>query len=314
MRMADSRPAEPPAIVYWLWRLARALAPIVPRRVAYLVADLVAEFAWLVLFTERNNTIENMLHVVGPDQHASARRYARRSFHNYAKYVADFIRHPQAQAEDIDAKLDFEGWDRIDAVLAEGRGAIFVLMHFGNWDLGGAVLALRGYPINVIAEAHAHSRLNDDLVEARTVRGVKLIPMERAAWGIARAMRRNELLAILIDRPLTEGGIEVDFFGSRTQVPAGPARIALRTGAPAIPVALVRVSGKEDRIRAIVDFDLHPVRTGNNETDVQALTQQIISAHERFIRRCPDQWYMFRRMWPTASVRVAEHAPVAAKA
>jgi KDO2-lipid IV(A) lauroyltransferase len=122
--------------------------------------------------------------------------------------------------------------------------------------------------------------------------------MERAATGIVRAMRRNEILAILIDRPLTEGGVAVQFFGAETRVPEGPARIALRTGARVFPVSLLPVA---DRVRAIVDFDVRQVHTGNMERDVQSLTQQIMISLERVIRQHPDQWYMFRRMWPAGA-------------
>ena len=114
-------------------------------------------------------------------------------------------------------------------------------------------------------------------------------------------MRRNEALAILIDTPVDSGGVEVNFFGERTMVPAGPARIALRTGARVIPVALPRASGTSDQLIAMADFDVRVTRTGDDERDVQALTQRIFAAHERFIRAYPDQWYIFRRMWPARS-------------
>jgi KDO2-lipid IV(A) lauroyltransferase len=138
--------------------------------------------------------------------------------------------------------------------------------------------------------------------------------MERAATGIVRALRHNETLAILIDRPVTDGGVPVEFFGATTQVPAGPARIALRTGAKVIPVALVRVSERDDRIRAFLDFGVEPPCSGDGERDVQDLTQQIMAAHERFIRRYPDQWYMFRRMWPAPAGTVVAGAAATGRA
>lgn len=285
-------------MIYWLWCLGLALVRLVPRRVAYAAAGPVADVGWLFMPVQRRNTIENMTHIVGPRSPRRARALARRSFHNYARYVVDFMRHPEVDPDELQAKLDFDGWHEIDAALAEGHGIILVLMHFGNWDLGGAALTARGYTLNVIAETQAHDRFNDAIVAARITRGMKLVPMERAATGIVRAMRRNEMLAILIDRPLSEGGVAVEFFGARTRVPEGPARIALRTGARVLPVSLLRLSERADRIRALIDFDLRPARTGDIECDVQALTQQIMSAHERVIRQYPDQWYMFRRMWP----------------
>lgn len=284
-------------LTYRLFQLGRWLVDRLPLRVSYAGAALIADLGWLLLPAQRANATENMRHIAGPAQPRRARTLARRSFRNYAKYVVDFIRLPAFSAAELAQRFDFDDWAQYDAALARGRGCILALMHFGNWDIGGPVLARRGYAFNAIAETQAHGRLNDDLIAARTAHGIKLIPMERAATGIIRAMRRNETLAILIDRPLDDGGIEVDFFGAPVRVPAGPARIALRTGAKVIAVSQVRSRPNADRVRVIADFDIEAPNTGDAERDARALTQRIMAAHERVIRRYPDQWYMFRRMW-----------------
>jgi lauroyl/myristoyl acyltransferase len=92
--------------------------------------------------------------------------------------------------------------------------------------------------------------------------------------------------------------VPVEFFGALAEVPAGPARLALRTGARAIPAVLAREPDHEEMIRPILDFDLHFQPSGDEEQDVRELTQQIMSSLERFIRQYPDQWFMFRPMWP----------------
>jgi len=284
-------------ILYRLWRLAQLLIGAVPLRLAYTGAGAIARIAWLAMPVQRRNATANMLHVVGPSRRRRARILARRSFINYARYVVDLIRQPSLRPEQLLRRVDFSDWSRLDAAVAEGRGCIFVLMHFGNWDAGAAVLALHGYRINVIAETQANARINADLVATRTALGVKLIPMERAASGVVRAIQRNEVLAILFDRPLSEGGVEVQFFDAPVRLPAGPARIALRTGARVIAASLARIALNDDRLRVLLDFDLEPLRTGDLDRDVVALTQRIVASHERVIRRYPDQWYMFRSMW-----------------
>lgn len=278
------------------WLLVRLPLPI-----SYAAAALVANIAWLCLPVQRANAVANMRRVLGPRRYEQATRLARRSFVNYAKYAVDFIRLPELSPRQLAARFGFEEWERYEAALARGRGCILVLMHFGNWDIGGAVLAQRGYAFNAIAETQEHGPLNDALIAARTKHGIKLIPMERAATGIIRAMRRNETLAILIDRPLDDGGVEVEFFGAPIRVPAGPARIALRAGAKVIAVSQLRLHPWSDRVRVIADFEIELPDTGDAEQDVRLLTRRIVQAHERVIRRYPDQWYMFRRMWPGAA-------------
>jgi lauroyl/myristoyl acyltransferase len=293
---------------YYIVRLGM-VARFLPLRVAYFVANVCATVLWWVWRGPRVIAIENMMHVLG--DRAAATRAARYSYLNYARSIVDFLRAPKLKPEEVISKIHYDRWDAIDAAFREGRGVILILMHFGSWDLGGAVLAARGYPLNVIADFFGSERANAVIVQSRQVVGMRVIPTDRAAAGIVRAMRRGEALAILIDTPVQEGGVEVTFFGDRTMVPAGPARIALRTGARVIPVALPRASGTSDQVIGMADLDVRVTRTGDDARDVQALTQRIMQAHERFIRAYPDQWYIFRRMWP-ARAPAAAAAPALA--
>jgi lauroyl/myristoyl acyltransferase len=298
-------------ILYWALRVAH-VARVMPLRVAYFLGDVVATLAWWLWRGPRETAIQNMTRVLG--DRAAARRAARYSFLNFARYAVDFLRGPKIKPDELLAKVHYDHWDAVDAAFAEGKGVIFTTMHQGNWDMGGAVLAARGYPVSVIADTFLNERANRVIVRARQVRGMKVIPSSRAAAGIVRAIRRNEALAILADTPVKDGtGVQVKFFGEWTTVPAGAARIALRTGARVIPVALVRASGTSDQIIAMVDLDVRFTPTGDVEHDIQALTQRIFAAHERFIRACPDQWYIFRRMWPRRVRRPAAEPVLASR-
>lgn len=301
---------ESAVIFYWLLRSA-VISRFVPLRVAYAGGVVLAELTWHLGRTKRRAAIENLTQVLGDEGAGEAA--ARRSFHNYARYLVDFVRAPKIRSDALLGKVAFDHWDEIDAAFREGKGVIFVSMHLGNWDMGGAVLSARGYPINVIAQTFAHDRLNQRVVRARQGRGLKVIPAERAATGIVRAMRRNEALAILFDTPTPEGGVSVPFFGRPAVFPAGPARIALRTGARVIPVAIMRASPRTDALVAIADLKVRIEPTGDDEADVLTLTRRILFAHERFIRAYPDQWYKFRPMWsPSGQSRQAGAEPALA--
>lgn len=290
-------------ILYWALRLAH-VARVMPLRAAYFLGDVVATLAWWLWRGPRETAIQNMTRVLG--DRAAARRAARYSFLNFARYAVDFLRAPKIKPDELLPKVHYDRWDALDAAFQDGKGVIFATMHFGNWDMGGAVLAARGYPVSVIADTFLNERANRVIVKARQVRGMKVIHSSRAAAGIVRAIRRNEALALLVDTPVNDGsGVQIKFFGEWTAVPAGAARIALRTGARVIPVALVRASGTSDQIIAMADLDVRFTPTGDTEHDVQALTQRIFTAHERFIRSYPDQWYIFRRMWPRRVSRPA---------
>ena len=224
------------------------------------------------------------------------RRVARRSLANYGRYTMEFAGagglSPQ---ERLAVGVETPGFEGLDRALARGRGALVAPVHFGNWDLGAAIAAARGYALTVVGETFGNAQLDALIVAGREELGVRLVKMERAGPSLVRALRQNEMVAILIDRPLTEGGVRVRFFGEEVEVPAGPARLALRTGAAVGAVAFPRRG--PGRIDVLSNFDLGFTPSGDTARDVQALTQAIMHAHEDFIRQYPDQWYMFREFW-----------------
>lgn len=293
---------------FWLLCLA-AVSRIVPLRIAYGLIVVAAEGFWRVRREKRAAAIANFAHILGDT--AAGRAAAHRSFHNYGRYLVDFVRGVAMPATFEVDKLLFDSWDELDAALAEGRGVILAGIHSGNWDLGGAVLRRRGYPVSVIADTLNNDHLNRFVLRAREQSGLTVIPAENSLRGILRAIRRNELLAILVDRPMAEGGIYVNFFGRPALVPSGPARLALRTGARLIPVALVRAGPNTDAMRVLVDFDLRYLPTGDEEHDVRELTRRMLASHERFIRSHPEQWFMFRPMWPLTSQPVTTEPALA---
>ena len=133
---------------------------------------------------------------------------------------------------------------------------------------------------------------------ARKRLGMSIVKMEKAGPSLLRALKHNGLLALLIDRPVPGDGVQVEFFGEQVEVPAGPARIALRSGAMVVPAAFARSDPKSMSVRTLTDFGIAYERTGDEQRDVRELTQAIMRSHERFVREHPEQWYMFREMWP----------------
>ena len=285
-------------VVYWCFRLIIFLGRLVPTRVGYVVAPIIADVCYIFYRGGRRGLYENLGRVLGTSDRRVLGRVARRSLRNFSKYVVDFIHFYVMTPEDIRRRIIFNDFERLNAAVAEGRGIIFVTLHFGNWDMGAAGLAAYGYPVDAIAETFELPRMNELVQGYRRQLGVNIIPMERIGPGVLRALRRGHILALLIDVPAPGPSVAVDFFGARAEVPAGPARLALRTGARVIPAVLAREPGRDEIIRPILDFDLHFEPTGDEERDVRELTQQIMSSLERFIRQYPDQWFMFRPMWP----------------
>ena len=283
---------------YRAWWSVSAVVGRLPPRATYAVAFAIGSIAYYCWPRGRRSMNANYGRVLPSLSAAERRKTARRSLVNYCKYLADFIRFPhlspQALVTSVEGETRFEGLNR---VLERGKGAVIVCMHFGNWDLGAGAAAARGYPLTVVAETFADPRLDAMVAGARARLGMNIVKMEKAGPSLLRALKHNGLLALLIDRPTPGDGVKVRFFGEEVEVPAGPARIALRTGAAVVPTAFARIDPKRSEVLTLCDFDIAPELTGDSDEDVRVLTQAIMSAHEKFIRQFPDQWYMFREMW-----------------
>lgn len=284
---------------YRAWRLVTLVAGRLPLRVSYFIAQVAGTAGFYFWPRGRRALLRNYSRVLHGHSRSEIRRAARASLVNYCRYLADFVRFPSLTPQQLQARCHGESsFAALDEALERGKGAIIVCMHFGNWDLGAGAAAARGYPLTVVAETFDDARLDEMVVGARQRLGMSVVRMEKAGPSLIRALRQNGLLALLIDRPMPGEGVPVQFFGETIHVPAGPARLALRTGAKVIPTAFARRSPFGDEVETLTDFSLEFERTGDDDADVRELTQQIVSVHERFIREHPEQWYMFREMWP----------------
>jgi KDO2-lipid IV(A) lauroyltransferase len=318
---SDRRGARP-RLLARLWRLASvplfwiasALVRRAPLWLSYWCACRIADLVFFAFWREKRRiTIQNMRRILGPTaSRASVRALARESVRNYAKYVVEFLRFPRLTHQEILEALGIDDWSRFDALLAEGRGVLFVSFHTGNWDLAGAAAGIRGYPLQVVADVIGPPALNAEIQSLRRRQGMRLIEADQpaaAARALLKALRAGEMAGMLIDVP-TPDGVPVRLFGETAYLPAGPATIALRTGARVVPTAVFR--RPDNRFGLVFDetFDYRP--TGDRPADVRALTQAMATALERLVRRRPDQWYIFRQLWPVPAPRSAlQPAPAA---
>jgi KDO2-lipid IV(A) lauroyltransferase len=287
-------------MVYWVHVISSWLVRIVPPRLAYAIVSFFAPLFSLFWTRQYRDALANMERVLGPrPDPLEVRRQVRNVFRNYARYMLELLGLPRIRPSDVERKFEAYGLEHLEEGLRKGRGIVMVTAHIGNWDLAGAYLAARGYPINVIVETLKPRRWNDLVQKIRMLTGMRAIPLEDGVRQMLRALRQNEILAILIDRPLRAEGVPVRFFGADTRVPGGAARLALRSGAPVVAAAAVR---RGNGFEAHVSPPIFVESSGDSERDVQAITQGAMNWLEALIRSHPDQWYMFRNMWPEPAV------------
>jgi KDO2-lipid IV(A) lauroyltransferase len=222
------------------------------------------------------------------------------AFASYGRYWAESLRLPSLSPARIVAGITYEGFEHIQAGEAAGRGTILALPHVGGWEWAGAHLACTGHPISVVVETLDRPEVYEWFVAFRQRLGMRVIPIgPGASAACQQALADNHLLCLLCDR-LVGGaaGVEVDFFGEHTLLPAGPIMLALRTGAALLPCAVYFEKGSDEH-RAVVRPPLSPTRRGRLRQDVQAGTQVLARELEVLIRRAPTQWHLMQPNWPS---------------
>lgn len=300
--------------VYWLFRLAIVLTRPLPLRLGYWFAERVALVCYWVIFPRQRKALNaNLAHVLQSNDARFVDSVARRSFRNFGKYVIDFIHFPSITREEVTQRLRFEQWDELNACLSSGRGVIVATIHFGVWDLGAASMAAYGYPVHAIVETFPYARMNDLVQGSRAKLGMTVIGRGRMGPAVFKALRRGELLALLVDvASAEETGLRVDFFGAPALVSPAAARIALRTGAWVVPAVVLRGPHDDVEIRPVLDMSLRDFTpTGDEARDVGELMRLIMASLERTIRQYPDQWFIFRRLWNRTAAAPASASTLA---
>lgn len=282
-------------MIYWGHVIGTFMMRFVPVPVAYRLVAWCTPLA-LILFARGHlgRATSNMRQVLGPQADPrDARRLTVAAFVNYARYMVDLVRLPHLLPADLTREVRIEGWEHVEAAYTYGNGVVFATGHIGNWDMAGAAFAARGRPISALVETLTPARWNERVQRTRIAAGVKAIPIENGVRDMIAALRKREGLAVLVDRPIADEGVPVTFFGRTTRVPGGAATLALRTGSPVVPAALVRDP------RGGYLAHIGPPIVGERNDGPTEVMQRIMSWLEGIIRRYPDQWFMFRHMWPS---------------
>jgi KDO2-lipid IV(A) lauroyltransferase len=282
------------------YRAASVAAQNVPEPVASFAASMLGA-GFGAGMRGRRSMVERHLRRVDPTLRGPAlRRAVQQAFDSYAQYWVESFRLPGLSAEEVDAGFGYEGIEHIEDALHAGTGCILALPHLGGWEWAGRGIAQTGVPITVVVEPIEPPELFEWFVSFRRSLGMTVVPLGPGAGAaVSRALRDNELVCLLCDRDIQGGGVEVEFFGERTTLPAGPATMSLRTGAPILPTA-VYFTEVRDGHHGLVRPPLPAAeRRGGLRADVARITQALAHELEMLIRRAPEQWHLFQPNWPS---------------
>ncbi|MFP5577867.1 MAG: phosphatidylinositol mannoside acyltransferase [Acidimicrobiia bacterium] len=239
-------------------------------------------------------------------QGLALRRAVNKTFESYAAYWLEAFRLPTLSPAELDAGMSYEGYEHLERSLHRGKGTILVLPHLGGWEWTGFWFTrVVGVPITAVVERLEPPELFEWFNEFRTNLGMHIVPLgPDAGREVIKALKRNDLVCLLSDRDIDGSGVEVEFFGERTTLPAGPATLALRTGCDLVPGAMFQQP--RGGHHAVVRPPMVVERRDGLRQDVARITQDIAHELESLIRMDPTQWHLMSPNWPSDHEALAE--------
>jgi lauroyl/myristoyl acyltransferase len=276
------------------WRTSSWVVGHLPSGLTYRVGGWISMIGYGASAERRRWLRANFSHVLGvsPDDKAAG-RMARMAYRNYARYILELMRLPWLSTEQAENLLEVEGLDKFLQIYNASKGLVLVAAHLGNNEAVAAGFAKHGLQINVVGDDSSYRELYELFERQRESWGVKMISW-RNLRGVYGALRRREGLVLLVDWGYRADGIPVKMFDCWTTLPAGPALLAAKHGSAIVPFCINRMSS--GTFHAYADDPIHVA--SDSPRDLAIATQAIATALESHIAPAPEQWYIFKPIWP----------------
>ncbi len=272
-----------------------------PERLTFGLGSVIGWLAGSV-FRIRRSVVEENLARAFPEKDGSwRRRVAAASYRHLAREAIELLRLHRMEREELLRRCEMVGFELARAALREGRGVLFLTGHLGNWELGGAVVAAHGIPLDVVARLQTNPLFNRELERTREGHGMRVIYRQDATRQVLQSLRASRGVALVADQNVASGGVFVDFFGEPAATARGPGLLAMRTGARVLVTMVRRLPGAKARYRMTFTPLPHP-DTGEKGTDIEQFTRGYLGALEEAIKEAPEQYFWLHRRWKTRPV------------
>ena len=289
--------------MYLALQIGRLLVWALPYEWLYQLAGLVGVMQFHMASRRRAVVMCNQRQVLGPAaSQARVTATTRQVFRHAARNYLDVLTIGSQSLQAINERIDMEGFERLQAVIDDGRGAILVAPHMGNMDLLVQYLVVRHVPVTIPVEHMKPEFLFRLLQRLRGSHGIRLLPLGgEIVHDLLDCLRRGEIVGFLVDRDLAGSAMDVSFFGRPARLPIGPCLLALRSGAPLVGVYAEREPS--GRSRGHVTRALHVQKKGRLQESLVEAVKEMAALIEEPIRLHPDQWTIFAPIWECAGTQ-----------
>jgi phosphatidylinositol dimannoside acyltransferase len=279
-----------------LLNLGSLLLNIIPSKAMYALADVGGTITYWGWPAKRRAALENYRVALGEAVTAAfLDRTTRGSFRTYARMILDVLRMRRMPFERLRQLITLEGAEHLAAAMARGKGIVAVLPHAGNWEPASNIIAFLPYRFLAVVDEGVVSRA---VAGSRQRAGLSVVEQSKAARPTIRALRQNAVVILVADLVKDFRAARVQLFGRETYLPAGPAYLAVRTGAAAVPVIAIRQADNTSVIT--IEPPMYPDPQANPEEEARRISQAIADYFQRVSQGHPQQWYPYRRLWTEA--------------
>jgi KDO2-lipid IV(A) lauroyltransferase len=275
--------------------MIRRITAYMPYPVLWLAGSSLGYLFYMFDRPHRRVAMENLA-AAFPRRTASERRaIVRAVFGHFGRLLFEFLKFSTLSNRQILDRVEFDGEERVRLAYGQGKGVLFITGHFGFWELHAVAHPLRFEPIGVLARTLDNAKLNALLEDIRQRTGNVVIYRQGSVRKVMRMMAEKHGVAILIDQHISSAdAVMVDFFERSAATTSAVAAMALRTGAPVVPVFALP-SGR-GRYRLIYEHPVEPP-SADSEDAVREFTQRCTDVLEMYVRRHPDLWLWMHRRW-----------------
>jgi Kdo2-lipid IVA lauroyltransferase/acyltransferase len=271
------------------------LAALLPRRATLSLGRVLGALAYHVFRIRRRVTLENLAGALALPE-PERRRIARRAYDHLCTGAIEFLQLRRLTAP-LARELVGAALPTIGRLLEGGRGLLVLTGHLGNWDLLACAAALCGVKLHVVTRSIRSRWINDLWMAQRRALGVELHPASGSALAIRAALRRNEVVALVLDQHDPQG-VAVPFFGRPAYTSTALARLAIAARAPVLPAFLLRSGeGFTLQLGSVVELE----RSGDPRVDAVVGTAALTLVLEDAIRTAPQQWLWLHRRWKASA-------------
>jgi len=252
-----------------------------------------------VVFRVRWATVMDHLRMAFPEKDERwRRRLARASFRHLGRESVATFRLGRMDRDAVKDRVDLVNFDELRRAWEEGNGVVVVSGHFGNWEIGGASMAVFGLPVDVVAQRQRNPLFDAEITANRNRLGMTVIERREAPRKVLRSLRSGRVVGFVADQNIRRGGVFVDFFGRPASTARGTALLALRAGSPVILGMARRTEGRPQRYR--ITFErVRFTPSGDLDADVVRLTEAHTRHLEEKVREAPEQYFWQHRRWKT---------------